>query len=306
MKDILVAGGSGFLGSHLCEALISRGDRVTVVDDLSSGREENLASIADKIKFIREDVTRVKIDDRFDFVINMASRASRGEWEKYPVDIALSNSLGSQNLIELAMKSDALYLFASTSEVYGNPEVVPTPESYVARIDPLGSRAPYDESKRFGETLVRSYETQYGLKSIIIRLFNTYGPRMRGGDLYGRVIDRFIQQATSSSNLTIYGDGNQTRSFTFVDDTIKGIILLMEKGKLGEVYNIGNDEEIKIRELADVIIKVTQSTSSLEYLPLPPDDPRRRAANISKMRLIGWEPVVGLEEGVRGITHSFR
>lgn len=306
MKDILVAGGSGFLGSHLCEALVSRGDRVTVVDNLSSGREENLGNIADKIEFIREDVRKLRVEDHFDFIINMASRASRGEWERYPVDIALSNSLGSQNLIELALKSDALYLFASTSEVYGNPEVVPTPESYIARIDPLGSRASYDESKRFGETLVRSYETQYGLKSIIIRFFNAYGPRMRGGDLYGRVIDRFIRQATTSSNLTIYGDGNQTRSFTFVDDTIRGIILLMEKGKPGEVYNIGNDKEIRIRELADIITEVTRSKSSFEYLPLPPDDPKRRAADISRMKLIGWQPEVDLEVGLSKMIESFK
>lgn len=295
---VLLAGGCGFLGSHLAEALIESKHEVTVIDNLSSGRLENLSSVMDKVTFIEQDLVDFSTEDSFDYVLNLASRASRKEWETYPVDVALSNSLGNYNLINVALKSSAKFLFTSTSEVYGNPDVFPTPESYVGKIDPLGSRSPYDESKRFGETLVKAYEHQEGLKAIILRIFNTYGPRMRAGEMYGRVIDRFLEQAMGGKDLTVYGNGEQTRSFTYVDDTVSAIMRLMERGRTGEVYNVGSDREISINELAKVVLDVTGSQSRTRYLPLPPDDPKRRSANIERILSLGWDPLIDLRTGI--------
>lgn len=299
MRNILLAGGAGFLGSHLAESLIARSDKVTIVDDLSSGMEKNISGIMDKIKFVRDDIINFDSHEHFDIIINLASRASRREWETYPVEVALTNSLGSNNLIKLALKNSAKYIFASTSEVYGNPDLVPTPEDYVGRISSTGSRSPYDEGKRFGEALTKSYEKEHGLDNTIIRFFNTYGPRMRGGDLYGRVIDRFIQQASSNQPLTVYGDGMQTRSFTYVDDTVNAILAVIDKGKSGEIFNIGNDKETKIIDLANIIIELTGSSSGIEFRELPEHDPLRRAADISRIKTLGWSPVVDLKDGLR-------
>lgn len=298
MRTLLV-GGAGFLGSHLAEALVDSGHSVTVVDNLSSGRIENLKDIIDQIQFNKEDILEYTSDVSFDYIINLASRASRAEWEKYPVEVALSNSLGTQRLIKLALKSKSHFLYASTSEVYGNPEVIPTPETYVGRIDPLGSRAPYDESKRFGETLIKSYEKEHGLSSVIIRFFNTYGPRMRGGDLYGRVIDRFIQQARSGEPITVYGDGEQTRSFTYVSDTVSAVQMLMEKAENGDVYNVGSNNESRILDIAKLVKEITGSQSSITHLDLPPDDPKRRSADITKISSLGWKQKVDLRTGLR-------
>ena len=295
---ILVAGGAGFIGSHLVERLVLRGDQVTVIDDLSSGREVNLSLIKDKITFVKSDISDYETKESFDVIINLASRASRKEWETFPVGVALSNSIGNNNLIKIALNSNARYIFASTSEVYGDPEVVPTPESYIGRVSSVGSRSPYDESKRFGEALVKAYEREYKLDSVIIRFFNTYGPRMRGGDLYGRVLDRFIKQALCSKSLTVYGDGSQTRSFTHVSDTVTAILMLMSNGKSGEIYNVGNDKEISIIEIANLIKNVMNSGSEISFESLPPDDPRRRAADISKVEKLGWRPKVELSDGV--------
>ena len=295
---ILVAGGAGFIGSHLVERLVLRGDQVTVIDDLSSGREVNLSLIKDKITFVKSDISDYETKESFDVIINLASRASRKEWETFPVGVALSNSIGNNNLIKIALNSNARYIFASTSEVYGDPEVVPTPESYIGRVSSVGSRSPYDESKRFGEALVKAYEREYKLDSVIIRFFNTYGPRMRGGDLYGRVLDRFIKQALYSKSLTVYGDGSQTRSFTHVSDTVTAILMLMSNGKSGEIYNVGNDKEISIIEIANLIKNVMNSGSEISFESLPPDDPRRRAADISKVEKLGWRPKVELSDGV--------
>lgn len=296
---MLVAGGAGFLGSHLTELLLGKGHKVTVVDDLSSGLEGNISSIKDEIDFIRSDVSDYSTNERFDVIINMASRASRKEWETYPVEVALTNSMGNNNLAKLALRDSSLYIYASTSEVYGNPEVVPTPESYVGKVSSTGSRSPYDEGKRFGEALIKSYEREYGLRNIIIRFFNTYGPRMRGGDLYGRVLDRFIEQCLSGNDITVYGDGKQTRSFTYVSDTVSAIDLLLSTGKAGEIYNVGNDIETEIGRLASVVKEITGSSSELKFMDLPPDDPMRRAADISKIRALGWSPTVPLNEGIR-------
>ena len=306
MTRVMVAGGAGFLGSHFTELLVSKGFQVTVVDDFSSGREVNLSGVKDKIEVIRSDIAELDYRSPLDIVVNLASRASRREWETEPVAVASSNSVGTHNLLELARKNKARFIFASSSEIYGDPEVVPTPETYVGRVNSIGPRSPYVESKRFGETLVNSYLRQYGLDGIVVRIFNTYGPRMRAGDLYGRVVDRFVDQALRGVPLTVFGDGKQTRAFTYVSDTADGILAVMKKGASGEVYNIGSDAETPILELANLVIEFTGSKSTLEFRPLPQDDSRRRAADISKVRAMGWSPQVGVREGLRRMVEQFR
>ena len=299
MSKVLIAGGAGFLGSHLAESLIERDHEIVVVDDLSSGLMTNLSSVEGSIEFFNEDIAKFDYPKRVDVIVNLASRASRIEWETFPVEVALTNSVGNNNLIKLAIKNEALYLFASSSEIYGNPEVLPTPEEYVGRTSTVGSRSPYDEGKRFGETLVKAYEREHGLKNVIMRIFNTYGPRMRGGNIYGRVIDRFMMQALTGEPITIYGDGSQTRSFTYVSDTVSGIMLLIERGRTGEIYNIGSDKEKRIVEVANLVKSISSSKSLIKYLPLPPDDPSRRSANVSKLRRLGWSPKINLENGIK-------
>lgn len=298
MTRVIIAGGAGFLGSHLAEILLRDGYDVTVVDDLSSGLESNILTIMDNIQFIKSNIADFEYSDSFDVLINLASRASRVEWETYPVEVALSNSLGNNNLIKLALRNKALYIYASSSEVYGDPEEVPTPETFIGKVSTTGSRSPYDEGKRFGEALVKAYEREYGLKNIIIRLFNTYGPRMRGGDFYGRVIDRFIQQATKGESLTVYGNGMQTRSFTYVSDTVNALSLLIRKGNSGEIYNVGTNKEVTIIGLAKIILDITKSSSEIKFLPMPPFDPMRRSADISKLKSLGFSHVVPLKVGI--------
>lgn len=300
----LIAGGSGFLGSHLAESLVNKGWEIHVLDNLSSGLLENLDSIKEKIQFIKGDVLTYNTREKFDYVINFASNASRAEWEKYPVEVALSNSIGSKNLIEIALNSDATYLYASSSEVYGTAEQIPTPEDYLGAVSTTGTRSPYDEGKRFGDAITKAYEREYALKNIILRFFNTYGPRMRGGDFYGRVIDRFVRQAQNNEPMTIYGDGTQTRSFTYVSDAVSAILLLMDKGNLGEIYNIGSEYEIEIVKLADVVKRAINSSSDIKFLPLPEHDPKRRAADITKLRKLGYMPRISLENGIKLMANS--
>lgn len=295
---VIVAGGAGFLGSHLSEFLVNNGHEVVVVDNLSSGQEDNLKFILDKVKFIQSDISNFDYNGNIDVIINLASRASRVEWEKHPVEVALSNSLGNNNLIRLALKHKALYMYASSSEVYGNPDVIPTPETFLGRVNTIGSRSPYDEGKRFGEALVKAYEREYGLKNVIMRFFNTYGPRMRGGDFYGRVVDRFIHQAIEGEPITVYGDGSQTRSFTYVTDSVKAIYLLLQRGTSGQVYNVGNDKETQIIDLANIVREISNSNSEIKFHPLPEDDPKRRAADISKLRSLGFAHQIDLRQGL--------
>ena len=306
MNNILIAGGAGFLGSHLTELLTKNGYSITVVDDLSSGRKSNLAGVMPDIEFVRKDISAFDSPKKFNVIINLASRASRVEWETLPVEVALSNSIGNNNLIKLALKNKALYVYASSSEIYGNAEVVPTPETYVGRVSTTGSRSPYDEGKRFGEALVKSYEREYKLRNLIIRFFNTYGPRMRGGEFYGRVIDRFIQQALAGVPITVYGNGTQTRSFTYVSDSAEALFALIKSGKEGEVYNVGNDKETTVIELARHVKKLCNSDSLIEFHPLPDDDPLRRAADISKLKGLGFEHKVSLSEGLSRMIKSVR
>ena len=301
---VLIAGGAGFLGSYLSERFVADGYDVHILDNFASGLKQNIRNIEEKITLLKSDVVTFRTDERYDIVVNFASRASRVEWEKHPVDVALSNAIGSKNLIELALRCNALYVYASSSEVYGDPKVIPTPEDYVGCVSTTGSRSPYDEGKRFGDAITKAYERQYGLRNIIFRLFNTYGPRMRGGDFYGRVIDRFIQQAIHNEPITVYGDGSQTRSFTYVSDTIDGVMTAITGGREGEVYNIGNDSETSILDLANIVKKLVKSRSRICFKDLPENDPKRRAADITKMRKLGWEPKISLEEGIANIIKS--
>lgn len=293
-----MAGGAGFLGSHLTEALVGRGDIVTVLDNLSSGRKKNLSAVMKKIRVINSDVSSFRTNEKFDVVMNFASRASRREWESFPVEVAKTNAFGTDNLINIALHSEAKFMLASTSEIYGNPDIIPTPVSYVGRVSSTGSRSSYDEGKRYAEALVKAYDSQFSLNSIIIRFFNTYGPRMRGGDLYGRVIDRFLQQATNNVPLTVYGSGLQTRSFTYISDTVSAIIKILDNWRNGEIYNVGSDNEIRIIDLANLIIKITGSSSKIIKQEMPPDDPLRRAADVSKIKQLGWKQEVDLKEGL--------
>ena len=300
----LIAGGAGFLGSFLAESLLNKGWEIYILDNLSSGLLENLEPIKENIQFIKGDVITYSTREKFDYVINFASNASRAEWEKYPVEVALSNSVGSKNLIEIALNSDATYIYASSSEVYGTATQIPTTEDYLGSVSTTGTRSPYDEGKRFGDAITKAYEREYGLKNIIIRFFNTYGPRMRGGDFYGRVIDRFVRQAQNNEPLTIYGDGSQTRSFTYVSDAVVAILMLIEKGKLGEIYNVGSDNEIEILKLADIVKEVLNSSSEIKFLPLPEHDPKRRAADITKIKKLGYKPKVSLQDGIKLMANS--
>ena len=301
---VLIAGGAGFLGSYLAERFVADGHDVHILDNFASGLKQNIEDIKEKVTLLENDVISFRTDERYDIVVNFASRASRVEWEKHPVDVALSNAVGSKNLIEVALRCNALYVYASSSEVYGDPKVIPTPEDYLGCVSTTGSRSPYDEGKRFGDALTKAYERQYGLRNIIIRFFNTYGPRMRGGDFYGRVIDRFIQQAMHNEPITVYGDGSQTRSFTYVSDTIDGVMTAITRGKEGEVYNIGNDSETSIVDLAKLVRNLAKSASEIQFKDLPENDPKRRAADITKMRELGWGPKISLEEGITNIIKS--
>lgn len=302
MKKVLIAGGAGFLGSYLAEIMLEKGYELTIVDDLSSGLEKNLSEIFNKIKFVKSNIAEFKTDEKFDIIVNLASRASRVEWETFPVEVALTNSLGNDNLLRLALEGNSLYIYASSSEVYGNPDLIPTPETYVGRVSTIGSRSPYDEGKRFGEALVKSYQKEYGLRNIIIRFFNTYGPRMRGGDFYGRVVDRFVQQAIRGEPITVYGDGKQTRSFTYVKDTVTALLMLILRGKEGEVYNIGNDKEISILDLAYEVKRVCKSSSEIQFKTIPDDEPKRRAADIKKITELGFTHSFSLEEGIKNMA----
>ena len=300
----LIAGGAGFLGSFLAESLLNKGWGIYILDNLSSGLLENLEPIKENIQFIKGDVITYSTREKFDYVINFASNASRAEWEKYPVEVALSNSVGSKNLIEIALNSDATYIYASSSEVYGTATQIPTTEDYLGSVSTTGTRSPYDEGKRFGDAITKAYEREYGLKNIIIRFFNTYGPRMRGGDFYGRVIDRFVRQGQNNEPLTIYGDGSQTRSFTYVSDAVLAILMLIEKGKHGEIYNVGSDNEIEILKLAGIVKEVLNSSSEIKFLPLPEHDPKRRAADITKIKKLGYKPKVSLQDGIKLMANS--
>jgi UDP-glucuronate decarboxylase len=303
----LVTGGSGFIGSHLCERLLAAGHEVLCVDNYYTGRRRNIEHLLPDPRFeaMRHDITAplyVEVDQIF----NLACPASPIHYQFDPVQTLKTSVHGSINMLGLAKRVKAKIFQASTSEIYGDPHVHPQPESYWGHVNPLGPRACYDEGKRAAETLFFDYHRQHGVRIKVARIFNTYGPRMHPND--GRVVSNFIIQALRGEPITIYGDGTQTRSFGFVDDLIEGILKLMasDDSLLGPV-NLGNPNEISVRELAETIIGMTQSRSALVFKPLPADDPRQRQPNISLAReKLGWSPTVGLREGLERTIAYFK
>ncbi len=301
-KKVLVTGGAGFIGSWICDVLMGLDAEVTCLDNLSTGKRDYIDHLLNKpkLRFINENICVFKSDERYDLIFHLASHASPGEYQQNPIETLLTNSLGSQNVAESARRFDTTVLFASTSEVYGNAEVIPTSENYWGNVNPVGPRSCYFEGKRFAESLFVAYHKQHGLDVKIARIFNSYGSRLREDGLYGRAVSRFITQTLTNQPITVYGDGKQTRSFCYVTDTVSGLMLLAtSKEACGRVLNIGNSQEITILELAKKIKKLTHSKSPLTYHPLPEDDPQRRCPDISlAKKLLGWKPKVGLEEGL--------
>jgi dTDP-glucose 4,6-dehydratase len=297
----VVAGGAGFLGSHMCDTFLARGDSVICLDDLSTGSRDNVAHLMghDRFSLIVTDVSeKVELDPavKVDAVCNLASPASVPAYLSRPLDTLAVGSEGTRRLLELARAHGARFLMASTSEIYGDPEVHPQVESYRGNVDPTGPRSVYDEAKRFAESLTMAMHRTYGVDVGIARIFNTYGPRLSPGD--GRVISNFIAQALRGEPLTIYGDGRQTRSPCYVDDEIAGLVALLDSGLTGPV-NIGNPDEHTVLELAQVVLEVTGSASSMVFQPLPTDDPTRRCPDITLARReLGWSPTVSLRDGI--------
>jgi len=297
--NIVITGGSGFVGSYLCEKLINDGNKIIVIDNLLTGSTENINNLLDNenFSFIEHDVQdHIEIEDKVDYVLHFASAASPKAYTEHPVNTLKAGSVGTINTLGLAKKHSAEYLLASTSEVYGDPLISPQNEEYWGNVNPNGERSMYDEAKRFAEAAVATYSRSYGLKTKIVRIFNTYGPRMQLND--GRVVTNFIVQALRNENITIYGDGLQTRSFSYVEDTVSGIISLMDSTEY-DVFNIGNPNEMTVGQLAEKIIELTHSTSEIKYLDLPNDDPKQRKPDITKAKTkLDWEPKVNLEEGL--------
>jgi len=309
-RSVLITGGAGFIGSWLAEALTTRGAKVTVLDNLSTGSLKNIEHLIglSNFRFLRGDVSNFNVEERYDFLVHAASLPAPEIYVEKPVETMLSNSLGTLNILEASRKHNSIVIYTSTSEVYGDAEVIPTPESYWGRVNPIGIRSCYDESKRFGEALCIAYFRQYGVDVRVARLFNTYGPRLDPNARYARVISRFITQALSGKPITIHGDGRQTRSFLYISDAVNALLRMMVKeGLKGEVINIGNPDEITILELAQLIKKLTASKSEIEFHPPRQDDPRRRCPDISKAKsLLEWEPKTTLEEGLKHTIKWFK
>jgi dTDP-glucose 4,6-dehydratase len=306
MATSLVTGGAGFLGSHLCEALLVKGHRVICLDNLETGSLANIEHLRDDgFSFSNHDVSHpIRVDEPLDFVYHLAALASPIDYMRLPLHSLKTGSYGTHHALGLAKWKRARFLLASTSEVYGDPEVHPQPETYWGHVNPIGPRGVYDEAKRYAEALTMAYHRQQGVDTAIVRIFNTYGPRMRPND--GRAIPNFIAQALSEKPLTVYGDGSQTRSFCYVDDLIRGIILLAESGEHMPV-NIGNPGEYTILELAEAVLAATGSSSQIVFEALPVDDPQVRQPDITRARqLLGWEPEVPLEEGLRRTLASIQ
>ena len=299
---VLVAGGAGFIGSHLCDALLARGDEVVAVDNLLTGRRSNIEHLADApgFRFVEHDVTTPLPDlGHLDAVMDLASPASPLDFLRIPLEILNVGSTGTRALLELATAQDARFFLASTSEVYGDPLVHPQPESYWGNVDSIGPRSCYDEAKRFSEALAMAYHRVHGTRIRIVRIFNTYGERMRADD--GRVVTNFVVQALEGKPITLYGDGNQTRSFCYVSDQVRGQLAILDGAITGPV-NIGNPDEFTMRELAEVVVELTNSTSEIITVPLPPErdgDPARRQPDITLAGgEYGWKPTIALRDGL--------
>lgn len=306
---VMVTGVAGLIGSHLCEALVERGDDVVGVDNFLTGQRSNLDHVLDDPRFRlieadAADVGTVADIGALDAICHLASPASPTDFETKPLEILHSGSTAVFATVGLAKEHGARYLLSSTSEVYGEPQLHPQPEGYWGNVNPVGPRACYDESKRFAEAVVSTYARSFGLDSAIVRIFNTYGPRMRVDD--GRVVSNFVVQALRGDPLTIHGDGSQTRSFCFVSDQVRGLMALLDSDERGPV-NIGNPHEFTVLELAKIVLEVTGSTSGIDYRPLPQDDPTQRRPDISlASERLGWQPEVPLREGVPKVVEYFR
>jgi dTDP-glucose 4,6-dehydratase len=307
MPTSLVTGGAGFLGSHLCDYLLARGQRVICVDNLETGSLENIRHISNGANFRFEmlDITsHYEIDEPVDFVFHMASPASPIDYQRLPLHTLKVGAYGTHNTLGLAKKHRARFLLASTSEVYGDPLVHPQPETYWGNVNPIGPRGVYDEAKRYAEALTMAYLRQQGVDTAIVRIFNTSGPRMRPHD--GRAVPTFLRQALTDRPLTVFGDGSQTRSFCYVDDLIRGIVLLVESD-IHEPVNIGNPDEMSLLELAKAIIELTESRSEIVFEALPLDDPQVRQPDITRARdLLGWEPEIEFREGLRRTIEHYQ
>jgi dTDP-glucose 4,6-dehydratase len=301
-----VTGGAGFLGSHLCDALMARGDAVVCVDDLSTGRAENVRHLSGRpgFEFADADVSQgLDLPGPFGAIAHLASPASPPAYLRRPIETLAVGSRGTENALRLAERDDARFVLASTSEVYGDPEVLPQPEDYWGNVNPIGPRSVYDEAKRFAEALTTAYRTARGVNTGIVRIFNTYGPRMSAGD--GRIVTNFVTQALTGRPLTVYGDGHQTRSFCYVDDLIRGIVAMVDSADPGPV-NLGNPEEFEVGAFARLVLSLTGSASPIEYRPLPADDPTRRRPVIDRAaERLGWKPEISVEEGVRRMIEWF-
>lgn len=297
--NVLITGGAGFVGSHLVERFISKNYNVTVIDNLLTGSKKNLEPFLENenFTFIDFDVqNHIEISQDLDFVLHLASAASPKAYTKHPINTLKAGSIGTINTLGLAKAKSSKYLLTSTSEIYGDPQISPQPETYWGNVNPIGVRSMYDEAKRFAEAAVASYNRIYNLDTRTVRLFNTYGPKMKIND--GRVVTNFISQAIKGEDITIYGNGNQTRSFCFIDDTVLGIIKAMESDS-SEVFNIGNPNEITILQLAEKVISLTNSKSGIKFVQLPEDDPMQRKPDITKAnKKLNWFPKVSLEDGL--------
>jgi dTDP-glucose 4,6-dehydratase len=305
VSTAVVSGGAGFLGSHLCDYLLEKGHRAICVDNLDTGSLQNIEHLhnSDEFLFVNHDVTApFFIDERIDFVFHLASPASPIDYLRLPLHTLKVGSYGTHNMLGLAKVKRARFLIASTSEVYGDPQVHPQPESYWGHVNPIGPRGVYDEAKRYAEALTMAYHRQQGVDTCIARIFNTYGPRMRPHD--GRAIPTFVRQALENKPLTVFGDGSQTRSFCYVDDEIRGLYLLATSGEHLPV-NIGNPHEMTLLELAEAVIRVTGSESEIVFEALPVDDPQVRQPDITRaQQVLGWEPEVELDEGLKRLLAS--
>lgn len=304
----LIAGGAGFIGSNLSKSFLDKGWSVTCVDNLISGRLKNIEALKsyEDFTFIEHDVCKpLKIREKPKFIFHLASPASPKFYQKHPFKTLNANIKGTKNLLELCREKDATFILASTSEVYGLAKRIPTPESYYGYTNPFGPRSCYDESKRVSESYCYSYKQKYGVDVRVVRIFNTYGPGMRPDD--GRVVTNFITQALSEKPITVYGGGDQTRSFCYIKDLVRGLIKTCEETRVkGEVINLGNPEEVKIKYLAELVKEFTGSSSKIVHEELPEDDPVRRCPDISKAKkLLRWEPRIGLRKGLRRTIQSF-
>ena len=302
----LVTGGAGFLGSHLCDLLLEKGHEVICVDNLITGDARNIAHInSDRFSYIKHDVTKpLYIEEDIDFLFHLASPASPVDYLELPIQTLKVGALGTHNMLGLAKEKGARFFLSSTSEVYGDPLVNPQTEEYWGNVNPIGPRGVYDEAKRYAEAITMAYHRYHGVDTRIVRIFNTYGPRMRLND--GRVVPNFIGQALRGEDLTVYGDGSQTRSFCYVSDEVEGIYRLMMSDYTNPV-NVGNPEEHTILEFAKLIIEITGADSKIVFEELPVDDPKQRRPDITKARrLFGWEPEVSLEQGIKETIKYFK